>query len=108
MAAQKLAISNQTVSKHFGYSSQILSDWSRSNKIEYNRRYKALTKAYTEFLNNGGVVDDFEVVQNKAKKEKGFTNCADCKFCIMKLMNPMCSVSGKKTTLDSGCDRGEK
>lgn len=106
MAMTKQIISNQTVSKHFGYSSQILSDWKRSDKIEHNRRYKALTKAYTEFLNNG--VDDFEVLQNKTKKEKGFTNCANCKFCIMKLMNPMCSVSGKKTTLDSGCNRGEK
>lgn len=106
MAAQIKAISNQTVSKHFGYSSQILSDWKRSDKIEHNRRYKALTKAYKEFLNNG--VDDFEAVQNKVKKEKGFTNCVDCKFCIMKLTNPLCSVNGKSTTLDNGCDRGEK
>lgn len=50
MAMTKQQVSNQTVSKHFGYSSQILSDWSRSNKIEHNRRVEALYDAYRRFL----------------------------------------------------------
>lgn len=50
MAMTKQIISNRTVSKHFGYTHQILSDWKRSNKIEHNRRVEALYDAYKRFL----------------------------------------------------------
>ena len=50
MAMTKQQVSNQTVSKHFGYTHQILSDWKRSNKIEHNRRVEALYDAYKRFL----------------------------------------------------------
>lgn len=50
MAMTKQQVSNQTVSKHYGYSAQVLSDWKRSNKVEHNRRVEALYDAYKRFL----------------------------------------------------------
>lgn len=50
MGMKKQIISNQTVSKHYGYSAQVLSDWKRSSKIEHNRRVEALYDAYRRFL----------------------------------------------------------
>ena len=50
MAMTKQQVSNQTVSKHYGYSAQVLSDWKRSSKVEHNRRVEALYDAYKKFL----------------------------------------------------------
>lgn len=50
MGMKKQEISNQTVSKHYGYSAQVLSDWKRSSKVEHNRRVEALYDAYKRFL----------------------------------------------------------
>ena len=52
MSNRKQEVSNQTVSKHYGYSAQVLSDWKRSSKVEHNRRVKALYDAYKKFLEN--------------------------------------------------------
>lgn len=48
----KQIISNQTVSKHYGYSAQVLSDWKRSSKVEHNRRVEALYESYKKYLEN--------------------------------------------------------
>lgn len=50
MAMTKQQVSNQTVSKHYGYSAQVLSDWKRSSKVEHNRRVEALYDGYKKFL----------------------------------------------------------
>lgn len=52
MGMTKQKISNQTVSKHFGCSSQILSDWKTSGKVELMRRYEAFYDSYRKYLEN--------------------------------------------------------
>lgn len=50
MAMTKQQVSNQTVSKHFGYCSQTLSDWKRSGNPVLVKRYELFYKYYKYFL----------------------------------------------------------